>query len=64
MEERAVGARFDIVDSARLEVDVEGAGNVLARTGLGEEGGEATIAVGARTLRGTTIGLESDECEE
>ena len=63
MEEGPVGADFHVIDGARLEVDVEGAGNILARAGLGEEGGEAAVAVGARVLRGTTVRLREREGE-
>ena len=61
MEKRAICASLDLVDGARLKVDVEGAGNVLARPSLGEERGEAAVAVGAGALRGATIRLDAAE---
>merc|ERR1711871_1155858 len=39
----AVGASADLVDHGRLQVDVHGAGHVLASTGLGEEGVESVV---------------------
>ena len=39
----AVGAHADGVDDGRLKVDVDGAGHVLARGGLGEEGVELCV---------------------
>ena len=41
--EAAVGAHADGVDDGRLKVDVDGAGHVLARRGLGEEGVERIV---------------------
>jgi hypothetical protein len=40
MEETAVGSRADLVDHVGLEIDVQGAGYVLARRRLREEGAE------------------------
>ena len=57
MEERPVVAALDLIDGARLEVDVEGAGNVLARASLGEESGKATIATSLRLLGRAAVRL-------
>ena len=46
VEQGPVRTRPDIVNSARLKIDVERTGNVFARASLGEERREATIAVG------------------
>ena len=59
VEQGPVGTRLDVVDGARLKVDVERAGNVLARTSLREESRETTIVVGARSLGGATIRLKA-----
>ena len=57
VEEGPVGTRLDIVDGARLKIDVERTGDVLARASLGEERGEPAVVVGLGFLRGTTIRL-------
>jgi len=44
VEELPVGAGADLVDHGGLEVDEHRAGDVLARTGLGEEGVEGIVA--------------------
>lgn len=46
MEERPVRTALHFIDGARLEVDVEGAGNVLAGARLGEESRKAAIIAG------------------
>ena len=61
MEEAAVRPNTHLIDHIGLEIDVEGAGNVLARPSLGEERGEAAVAVGAGALRGATIRLDAAE---
>merc|ERR1719146_593128 len=38
VEKLTVGARADLVNDGRLQVDEDAAGNVLSSTGLGEEG--------------------------
>ncbi len=38
MEQLAVGASADLIDDGWLEVEEDGTGDVLASTGLGEEG--------------------------
>ena len=56
----AVGAGADLVDHGRLEVDEDGAGHVLARAGLGEEGVEGVIAAANRLVRGhLAVGLDA-----
>ena len=57
MEKTPVGTGADLVDNVGLEVDVERAGNVLARRGLGEESAEAIIVGRGGALNETTIGL-------
>merc|ERR1719331_3164578 len=49
--ELAVGARADLVDDRRLEVDEDGARDVLARAGLREEGVEGVVAAANRLVR-------------
>lgn len=56
MEQRAEGTGLDIVDSTRLEIDVERAGDVFARACLREEGRVTNIAPG--TIKDTTVGLQ------
>jgi hypothetical protein len=46
VEQAAVRAGADLVDDVGLEIAVDGAGDVFALTRLGEEGGEALVAVG------------------
>ena len=43
VEELTVGAGADLVDDGRLEVDEDGARDVLSATGLSEEGAEGVI---------------------
>lgn len=57
VEKASVGSGSDLVDDVGLEVNVERSGNVLAGTGLGEEGREAVI-VGAGLIHQSTIGLD------
>lgn len=58
VEQGPVRTRLDIVDGARLKIDVERTGNVLARASLGEERGEAAVVVGLGALSGTAVGLQ------
>jgi len=58
VEELAVGARADLVDDGRLEVEEDAARDVLARARLGEEGVEGVVA-GADVGRGLAVGLDS-----
>ena len=58
VEELAVGARADLVDDGRLEVEEDAARDVLARARLGEEGVEGVVA-GADVCRGLAVGLDS-----
>jgi len=44
VEELSVGAGSDLIDDGRLEIEEDGAGNVLASTSLGEEGVESIVA--------------------
>jgi hypothetical protein len=44
VEELAVGARADLVNDGRLQVHHDGARDVLASAGLGEEGVEGVVA--------------------
>lgn len=55
MEERAEGARLDLVDRTGLQVDVQATGNILARARLREE--RAVADVGATSVLDATIGL-------
>merc|ERR1719446_289490 len=58
--ELAVGARADLVDHGRLEVDEDAARDVLARAGLGEEGVEGVVAAADGLVRGhLAIGLDA-----
>mmetsp|Transcript_34725 Transcript_34725/g.90867 ORF Transcript_34725/g.90867 Transcript_34725/m.90867 type:complete len:504 (-) Transcript_34725:11-1522(-) len=58
--ELAVGARADLVDDGRLEVDEHAARDVLARAGLREEGVEGVVAAADRLVRGhLAIGLDA-----
>ena len=57
VEQGPVRTRPDIVNSARLKIDVERTGNVFARASLGEERREATVAVGLRALSRSAIRL-------
>ena len=59
MEELAVGARADLVDDGRLEVEEDAARDVLARARLGEEGVEGVVA-GADVGGGLAVGLDSE----
>ena len=44
VEELAVVAGSDLIDDSRLQVDEDGTGHVLARSGLREEGVEGVVA--------------------
>ena len=57
MEKTPVGAGSDLIDDVGLQVDVEGAGDVLARGGLREESAEAVIVGGRRALYKAPIRL-------
>ncbi len=59
MEEGTEGTGADLVDDVGLQVDVDGAGDVLAAAGLAEEGGEAVIVLGRAALEDATIGAEA-----
>ena len=50
--EAAVGAHAHLVDDRWLEVDVHGAGHVLARRRLREEGVEGVVATADGLVRG------------
>ena len=58
VEELAVGARADLVDDGRLEVEEDAARDVLARARLGEEGVEGVVSR-ADVGRGLAVGLDS-----
>lgn len=45
VEEGSVLAVLDLVNDVGLQIDVEGSRNVLAGTGLGEEGGEPVVGL-------------------
>ena len=57
MEETAVNASSNLIDDIRLEVNVEGTGNVFSGRGFREEGAEPIITGGDRISGQTTIGL-------
>merc|ERR1719214_323682 len=58
--ELAVGAGADLVDDGGLEVDEDGAGHVLARAGLGEEGVEGVVTAANGLVRGhLAVGLDA-----
>ena len=60
MEQLAVGASADLIDDGGLEVEEDGAGDVLAGTGLGEEGVVSIILDTDGLVGGHgTIGLNS-----
>ena len=46
VEQLAVGAGADLVDHGGLEIEEDGAGDVLASTSLGEEGVESVVKIG------------------
>jgi hypothetical protein len=74
VEQATVSTGANLIDHIGLQVDlyhgsatsnlscssthVEGTGNVLSSSSLGEEGGEAIVVGGGRVLHETTIGLE------
>ena len=66
MEELTVGASADLVNDGGLQIDEDTAGNVLAGTGLGEEGVERVITAtdglvgGHLTIRLDTV-LEAEK---
>jgi hypothetical protein len=66
VEELTVGASADLVNDGGLQIDEDTAGNVLAGTGLGEEGVERVITAtdglvgGHLTVRLDTV-LEAEE---
>jgi hypothetical protein len=60
MEKTTIGTSLHIVDCTGLKIDVEGTGNVFARTGLREESGETAVSVGWRALLNTSIWLQKD----
>ena len=57
MEQGPVRTRPDIVDSARLKIDVGRTGNIFARVSLGEERREVTVVVGLPSLSRSAIRL-------
>ena len=58
--ELAVGAGADLVDHGQLKVDEDGAGHVLARAGLGEEGVEGIVTAANGLVRGhLAVGLDA-----
>ena len=63
VEQGPVGTRLDVVDGARLKIDVKRAGDVLARTRLGEERRKAAVAVRRRALSGTTVRLAAEDAK-
>ena len=66
VEELSVGAGSDLIDNGRLEIEEDSAGDVLASTGLREEGVESVITAtdgligGHLTVRLDTV-LEAEE---
>ncbi len=52
VEQLAVGAGADLIDNGGLQVDENGAGNVLAGAGFGEEGVKGVIAATDGLVRG------------
>lgn len=58
MEERPIQASLDIVDDAGFKINVQGAGNMLSRARLREEGRKAGISGRWRAFHDTTIRLE------
>jgi len=60
MEELAVGSSADLIDDGGLEIEEDGAGHVLAGTGLREEGVESIVSASDGLVRGhLAIGLDS-----
>ena len=58
--ELTVDAGADLVDDGRLEVDEDGARDVLAGPGLSEEGAEAVVDLAGGLLRGhAAVGLDA-----
>ena len=51
VEELSVGSGSDLIDDGRLEVEEDGSWNVLAGTGLGEEGVESIITTSDSLVR-------------
>ena len=66
VEQLSVGAGTDLIDDGGLEIEEDGAGDVLASTSLGEEGVESVVATtdgligGHLTVRLNTV-LEAEE---
>ena len=56
MEELTVGACSDFIDDGGLQVDEDGAGDVLPGSSLAEEGVEGIIAAANRLVRGHLMG--------
>jgi hypothetical protein len=60
VEEGAVRTGADLVDDVGLKIGVDGTGDILALTSLGEEGAEAVVVVQGLALLGEeTIGLDT-----
>ena len=55
MEERAEGARLDLIDRTGFQVDVQATGDILARASLREERAVANIV--ATSVLDATVGL-------
>jgi len=57
VEQAAVGTAADLIDDGLLEIDEDGARDVLAGTSLGEEGAGGGVELGRLLVRGNgTIG--------
>jgi len=60
MEQLSVGAGTDLIDDGGLEIEEDGAGDVLASTSLGEEGVESVVATTDGLIGGhLTVRLDS-----
>ena len=57
MEETAVSTSSNLIDDIRLEVNVEGTGNVFSGRGFRKEGAEPVITGRGSTFNQTTIRL-------
>ena len=60
MEQLSVGTGSNLIDDGGLEIEEDGSGDVLASTGLGEEGVEGIVTATDRLIgRHLTIGLNT-----